>query len=159
MSVSHFLDKTASRNSLQENTRAFSHILNRGGYFFWLIPKSPRMSPSITANMRAGIYPLTANPLTRFPVSMTISPVIRNDMSPRVRKLRGAVRMRATPPITRFTIAKTIPTISAVQYPSTDTPGTIYDASITASPEMRNSMRSAIVRKLENNSYHSVFLS
>lgn len=92
---------------------------------------------------------MTINPSTMFPVRRTMRPVIRNDMSPRVRKLRGNVSIRANPPIRRFTIANTIPTIIAVQKESTSTPGTIMAATATAIHDMRNSIRSAIHEKIK----------
>ncbi len=110
------------------------------------------MSPSMTAKASAGRYPVTTNQLTRFPVRRTISPVMRNDMNPSVRKLSGAVMTRANQPTNKFTIANMIPTTIAVQSQSTATPGTIMAAIATAIQETMNSIRSAIREKLEDNS-------
>jgi hypothetical protein len=108
------------------------------------IPKRLRISPRISANASAGIYPLTTNPSTRFPVRSTISQVIKNDINPSVKKLSGAVRKRATQPIIRLIMANTIPTTIAVQSQSTSTPGKSHAVRATAIQEIINSMIRAI---------------
>ena len=110
------------------------------------------MIQRMSANASAGRYPVTTNPSTRFPVRSTMRPVMRNDISPSVRKFNGAVKIRATQPIMRFTIAKTIPTTIAVQKLSTSTPGTIMAAIATAIQEIINSMSRAIYKKIKNKS-------
>ena len=83
------------------------------------------MIPRTRAKIRAGRYPSTLNPSTNLSVRSTIIPDMRNDISPRVRKLSGAVIIRANPPIKMFTRENTRATMSAVQYESTLTPGMI----------------------------------
>jgi hypothetical protein len=126
-------------------------------YFFSFMPKIPLITPSRRAKISAGRNPSTRNPSTRFPVSITINPVIKKETSPSVIQLSGAVRIRATPQIIRFTRANTIPTTIAVQNPSTVTPGVIQAARAMTSPQRINSRIKAIVKKLATKQCHYSF--
>lgn len=91
--------------------------------FFFPRPKRLLITHKTRAKINAGIYPSTANPSMSLAVRSTRSPDIRNEISPNVRKFKGAVTVRAIDPMTRFTRENTIATMIAVQYESMVTHG------------------------------------
>jgi hypothetical protein len=104
--------------------------------YFFCTQRIPLIRPRRIAKIAAEIHPEVVNPSIQRSVKNTIKIVIINDMSPKVRKLRGRVSARNTVPMIALTRPNTIATIIAVVIPSTDTHGVKYDASATAIPEI-----------------------